>query len=144
MNSRRQLITCGLTILLLAGIAGCSKEKTPKTVGNFGIEGHWTGFDLTRPTEVCTVTITGKQLEYRGARTNDWCSGSFVLNESAQPWQMDLAVEGPPQIAGRKMLLIYEQQGDEMKVAGAEPGVPLRPVNFSPSRQSRVWSFKRN
>ena len=131
---------CALAALLLAGVTGCSKPKADKT----SVEGNWTGFDVARPAEVCKVTITGNQLEYRGAQTNDWCTGIFVLNETVQPMQMDLTVQGPPQIAGRMMLLIYEQQGDEMKVAGAEPGAPVRPVNFSPSQQTRVWSFKRD
>ena len=98
----------------LLSITGCSKPKAEQT----SVEGRWTGFDAARPTEVCTVMITGNLLEYRGARTNDFCMGTFVLNESVQPMQMDLTVQQPPQIAGRTMLLICELQGDEMKVAG--------------------------
>lgn len=144
MNTTRHFITCGLTILLLAAVAGCGKSKTEKAVEKAGMEGGWSGFDVTRPAEVCKVTITGSQLEYRGARTNDWCSGSFVLNETAQPRQMDLAIQGPPEIAGRTMLFIYDLQGDEMKVAGVDPGNPQRPTAFVGSRQTRVWSFKRD
>lgn len=140
MNTIRNLTVCTLAILLTAGMVGCGKPKSEKS----SIQGHWTGFDLTRPAEQCSVTITGNQLEYRGARTNDWCRGTFVLNGSAQPVQMDLIVQEPPPIAGKTMLLIQDLKGDEMKVAGAEPGVPLRPGNFSPGRQSRVWSFKRD
>jgi uncharacterized protein (TIGR03067 family) len=144
MNTRKHFITCGLTILLLAAIAGCGKSKTEKAAEKTGMEGRWTGFDMTRPAEACKVTITGNQLEYRGAQTNDWCIGSFVLNDSAQLRQMDLTIQGPPEIAGRKMLFIYDLQGDEMKVAGVEPGSPLRPATFTSSRQTRVWSFKRD
>ena len=140
MKTISHLTVCVLAGILFAGIAGCSKKPAEKT----GVEGNWTGFDVARPAEVCSVMISGNQLEYRGAQTNDFCVGAFVLNDSVQPMQMDLTVQQPPQIAGRTMLLICELQGDEMKVAGAQPGAPVRPVDFSLSQQTRVWSFKRD
>jgi hypothetical protein len=38
--------------------------------------------------------------------------------------------------------VIYEQQGDEMKVA--VPGNGQRPVDFAAKPQVRVYSFKRD
>lgn len=143
MKITRRLSATGLTIVLLAGLVGCGKSRTGTAEQKTRFEGNWSGFDVTQPAEVCKVTITGNQLEYRGAQSNDWCVGSFILDESAQPKQMDLTVQGPPEIAGKVMLFIYQQQGNEMKVSGAASGLPLRLVDFSPSQQSRVWSFKR-
>jgi uncharacterized protein (TIGR03067 family) len=127
-----------LASLALAGFAGCG-HKAAKA----GLEGRWTGYDVARPAEPCVVTINGNQLEYRGAQSNDWVRGTFVLNEAAQPKQMDLAVqEAPPGGAGKTYLVIYEQQGDEMKVA--VPGNGQRPVDFAAKPQVRVYSFKRD
>jgi uncharacterized protein (TIGR03067 family) len=140
MKTKPHFKLCALAAFLLVGIAGCSKKAAEKT----GVEGNWTGFDMARPAEVCKVMISGNQLEYRGAQSNDWCTGTFVLDETAEPKTMDLTIQGPQEIAGRTMLLIYEQQGDEMKVAGAQPGAPVRPVDFSLGQQTRVWSFKRD
>lgn len=138
MKMMPHLKLCLLASLALAGLAGCG-HKAAKA----GLEGRWTGYDVARPAEQCVVTINGNQLEYRGAQSNDWVRGTFVLNEAAQPKQMDLLVQEPPQSAtGKAILVIYEMQGDEMKVA--VPGTPERPADFSPKPQVRIFSFKRD
>lgn len=125
--------------LLLASLVGCSKPK-PQTAA---WDGRWTGFELSNPAGKCAVTIGGTQLEYRGARSDDWCRGTFVLNETVKPAQMDLAIQESPGAAGKMMFLICELNGDEMKVSGSQPGTPQRPVDFSGGGQTRVWTFTR-
>lgn len=139
MTTIRNLTLSALVLLLAAGLPGCRKQsQTAKS----NIEGHWTGFDLARPAEKLQLTITGDQLEYHGAQADDWCRGTFVLNETTQPAQMDLVIKEPPQ-AVATLLVIYELQGDEIKVARADPGKP-RPADFTPSKQVKVLSFKRD
>ena len=43
---------------------------------------------------------------------------------------------------GQTILVIYDMQGDEMKVA--VPGTPERPADFSLKPQVRIYSFKRD
>ena len=140
MNTRNHLMPGLLASLMLAGVVGCGKPMPPAT----GLlAGHWEGVEVGQPAGRYAITITANELEYRGAQSNDWCRGTFVLNESAQPMPMDLVIHASPGAAGKTMLLICELRGDELKVAGAQPGNPKRPADFSTNQQTRIWSFLR-
>lgn len=128
-----------LTGLLLASVVGCNK---PNDVERPSLEGRWTGFDLRQPDAPCSLSINGNQAEYRGAQPPDWVRGTFVLNQQAQPKQMDLKIEesGVSDAVGTTTLLIYELQGDELKVAASSRE---RPTNFTDGEGARLFSFRR-
>ncbi len=128
-----------LTVLLLGAAVGCSRQKMVKT----SLEGQWTGHEASPPNAPCEVTVTGNRLEYRGAQSNDWTRGVLVLNEKAQPMQLDLTIQEAPQNVGATVLAIYEQQGNDLKIAAASPGDPQRPANFISGPSTRVVIFKR-
>ncbi|HKW30413.1 MAG TPA: TIGR03067 domain-containing protein [Verrucomicrobiae bacterium] len=128
-----------LAVLLLSVAVGCSRQKTVKT----SLEGQWAGHEASPPNAECKATIAGNQLEFRGAQSNDWCRGVFVLDEKTQPRQMDLAIQESPQNVGVTALAIYEQQGNDLKIAVAPPGDPQRPVDFISGPSTRVVILKR-
>ena len=142
VNPLNQLKLCGLAGLVLAGVIGCTARSEPAKVG---LDGRWTGYNVQQPEAMCTVTINGNQAEYRGAQPLDWLRGSFVLNEQAQPKQMDLNITDAGDInrndVGTTALMIYERRGDELKVAvsGQE-----RPTNFTGGPNIRIYSFRRD
>jgi uncharacterized protein (TIGR03067 family) len=81
-------------------------------------------------------------LDYRGAVSNDWVRGTFVLNESTRPMQMDLTIqEGPPGNTPNTVPIIYERKGDKLKVAVSGNG--QRPVDFTPRGPVRIFAFER-
>lgn len=141
MKTNQQLRMGLLAGLVLAAIVGCSKPEAKMTT----LEGRWIGFQGGHPDATCTLVISGTQLDYRGAQSNDWCRGSFVLNEEAQPMQLDLTMQAisDPDYVGKTALGIYELKGGELRVAVAEPGSGQRPANLAGEQGVRVFSFKR-
>ena len=142
MNTLSQLTISVLAGLVLTGVIGCSSQSEPAKPG---LDGRWTGCDVEQPDAKCTLAINGKQAEYRGAQPGDWLRGSFVLNEQAQPRQMDLNIKeaGDANLndVGTTARVIYELRGDELKVAvsGQE-----RPTNFAGGQSIHVLSFRRD
>jgi uncharacterized protein (TIGR03067 family) len=129
-----------LTAIGFAVTLGCTRQTTKAP----GLEGHWTGVDLVHPDQKCELTITGTNLDFHGIAPDDWCRGTFVLNEQVQPKQMDLMLnEAAPESAGKLNLVIYEIQGNELKIAACRPGSPERPADFTPTREVRVLAFTR-
>jgi hypothetical protein len=54
-------------------------------------------------------------LDHRGAQPNDYCLGTFVLNENVKPAQMDLTISesSDAKIVGKTMPVIYELNGND-------------------------------
>jgi uncharacterized protein (TIGR03067 family) len=142
MKPLNRVRACVLAGVVLAGAVGCSKQSQPARPG---LDGHWTGYEVRQPAAKCTVAIKGDQLEYRGAQPLDWLRGSFVLNEQAQPRQMDLSIKEAGDVnlndVGTTALLIYELGGDELKVAVSSLD---RPTDFAGGQGIHVFSFRRD
>lgn len=126
--------------LVLAGLAGCSHKPAKPA-----LDGRWTGFDVQRPNLKCTLSIDASQFEYHGADSNDWLRGTFVSNDKVQPAQIDLTLLEPTgtPFTGKTALGLYELQGNELKVAAAEPGSNLRPGSVGGGPNVRAFVFKR-
>ena len=86
------------------------------------------------------VNVSGDQIEYRGADPNDWIRGTFVLNDSANPKQLEVTILEP---ANSFILGIYRAQSDKLTIAVAEHGSHQRPVNFKPSQRVDVLELRR-
>ena len=139
MNTRNLLTTCGLTILLAAGIVSCGKQKAEKA----SLEGRWSGFEAG-DTEKITIAFSGNQFTYWDAKSNEIGGGTFVVNDTVQPKQMDLTFERmlAPQYVGKVGLAIFEFQGDQLTFAGAEPGSTVRPTNIAGGQGVRTFTLK--
>lgn len=134
------LNSCLFAGLFLTGVASCSKQTTEKAT----IQGRWSGFETGNP-EMITLAFTNNQFTYWDAKTNEIGGGTFVLNDTVQPKQMDLTFERivAPEYVGKVGLAIFELKGDELTFAGAEPGTTVRPTNIAGGQGVRVFTFKR-
>jgi RNA polymerase sigma factor (sigma-70 family) len=104
-----------------------------------GLQGRWKGSNTAHPGQECTLNISGDKIEYRGAERNDWLRGTFVLNGSANPKQLDVTILEP---ARSFVHCIYQADGNGITIAAAEHGSPLRPVDFTPSPQVDVLELQ--
>jgi len=112
-------------------MAGFSKSA------NQSLQGHWTGSNTAHPGKTCTVTISGDQIEYRGADPNDWLRGTFVLDDNSMPQQLNITILdeankklGEP--ANSFVFGIYQIDGNKITIAVAPHESNLRPMNFTP------------
>lgn len=129
-----------LAVLILVGAAGCAKESAEKS----SVQGRWSGFESGR-TERIILEFKGNQFTYWDANTNEIGSGSFVVNDSVEPNQMDLTfLKIPaPDYVGKTGLAIFELQGNALKIAGADPGSTVRPASVNGGQGVRVFTFRR-
>lgn len=140
MNTTMRTMARTLTLLLLAGVLSCSAQKP----GKAALTGRWSGYEVGR-SERITIEFTGKRFTYWDAMTNEIGGGTFVVNATIRPMQMDLTFERipNPEYVGKVGLSIFELRGDELMFAGAEPGSTLRPTNIAGGEGVRVFTFKR-
>jgi len=140
MKAFNLMRSCVFAGLFLAGVAGCSKQATEKAT----VQGLWSGYEKGG-TQRITVEFKGDQFTYWDSNTNEIGSGTFVMNDRVQPNQMDLTFEKipAPDYVGKVALSIYELQGAELKIAGAEPGSTTRPTTIAGGQGIRTFTFKR-
>jgi uncharacterized protein (TIGR03067 family) len=144
MKTRNLITFCGLTILLAVGIVGCTNQSSEKTPEKASLQGRWSGFEAGDTAKI-TIAFSGNQFTYWDATTNELGGGTFVVNDTVQPNQIDLTFERmlAPNYVGKVALAIYELQQDELKFAGAEPGSPVRPTNIAGGQGVRTFTLKR-
>lgn len=140
MKTFNLLKSCLFAGLFLAGVAGCGKQATEKAT----VQGRWSGFEAGS-TEKITLVFRGDQFTYSDAKSKEIGSGTFVVNDTTQPMQMDLTFQriDAPQSVGKVGLAIFEFQGDELKMAGSEPGSTQRPASIAGGEGIRTFTFKR-
>jgi uncharacterized protein (TIGR03067 family) len=123
-----------LIVVFVLAAAGCNPSKQT-------MEGRWTGFEVQRPEYKCTLTITGDQMEFHGADTNDWCRGSIVQRDYKNPKQLDFMVQEPMAVSNKTVLTIYIQKGKKLTVAAGHMGSDQRPTDFTPGKQVDIFKF---
>ena len=131
----------GLLFVLLAIVAaGCAKPAADKPT----LEGRWSGFE-GGSTEALTLEFTGNRFAYWDSQTNEIGSGTFIVNDTVTPKQLDLTFEKiiAPEYEGKVGLAVYELSGSELKVAGAEPGTTERPTSVAGGPGIRTFTFTR-
>jgi uncharacterized protein (TIGR03067 family) len=140
MNTLNLLKSCLFAGLFLTGVAGCGKQVTEKAT----IQGRWSGFEAGS-TEKITLAFRGDQFTYWDAKSKEIGSGTFVVNDAAQPKQMDLTFQRipAPEYVGKVGLAVFELQGDELKIAGSEPGSTQRPASIAGGQGVRMFTLKR-
>ena len=140
MKTTIKILLRMLTLVSLAAVVSCSTRTPAKP----NLEGRWSGFEAGR-SEMITVEFTGNHFAYWDATNKELGGGTFVVNSSVQPMQMDLTFERivSPDYVGKIGLSIFELRGDELTFAGAEPGATLRPTSFDGGDGVRVFHFKR-
>ena len=141
MKNRIQWKLGLLAGVLLATLVGCGKTEQKRPT----LEGRWSGFDANVPSVKLTAMFNAGRFTYWDAQTNELGNGTYLVNDTVQPAQMDLIFEACPAPAyvGKKALAIYEFQGEQLRIAGNQPGNLERPTNFVGSQTIQVFSWKR-
>ena len=131
-----------VSIAVLLGAAGCS---TLHKSDSATLQGTWQGKEIGGKTEgACYLVVSGNNVEFRGADTNEWIKGTFSLREDTNPRQMiclATACSYPPCI-GKTVYAIYRIEAGTFKVTGNEPGNPDVPSGFD-APGARQFEFRK-
>ncbi|HTL54340.1 MAG TPA: hypothetical protein VL361_01620 [Candidatus Limnocylindrales bacterium] len=131
-----------LSIILLLSAWGCSTlHKSDATA----LQGTWTGRETgVTPATPRLLIISGTQMEYRGAISNDWGKGTFTVREDTQPKQLVVGLTecGIPQYVGKTCYLIYKIESGTLTLSANEPGSPTPPLSFD-AEHARHMEFKK-
>jgi uncharacterized protein (TIGR03067 family) len=125
-----------MSVLLLSlGCSGLHKSS----VGP--LQGRWTGREPgVTPEAPRQLLISANHIEYRGAITNDWGSGTFTVRDDTQPKQILITLTecGIRQYIGKTCCMIYEIQDGTLTAAASEPGKPEAPSTFDAPHARRM------
>jgi len=131
-------------------VSGCASAPPPDSVT---IQGSWLGQEVRngRPLR-SSLTLAGREWEFRGADLNDWCKGTYTLREDTTPKQLTVVITQCPraQEVGEIIHAIYQvrpgpptdQQPDQgtLILTANAPGNPQPPAGFG-DRQARQIVF---
>lgn len=140
MNTMKHLVVVGFAVVLAAGFVGCLHQGS----SHVKLQGRWSGTEAGR-TEKITLTFSGNRFAYTDNQSREIGSGTFIVNRTKQPMEMDLTFEiiPSPEHVGKVGLAIFELQGNELKIAGCEPGSGRRPQSIVAGQGVRVFTFNR-
>ena len=128
----------------LVSASTADTAKPAPTKSDFDtIQGTWKGVEVGGSEDTAVLTISGHDLECRGANPNDWYKGTFTLREDTTPRQCVLAITGcaSPDYIGKTCLAIYQIADGTLTMAGNEPGNPNPPPAFG-AEGARTFKFK--
>jgi uncharacterized protein (TIGR03067 family) len=117
-------------VVMLVAASGCSKSHPPDLPT---LQGNWTGRDSQANTAGSpTLVVSGTNLEFHGADTNEWYKATFTLREDTNPKQLlALITDCPfPQYVGKTSKAIYRMEDGALRMAANEPGNPAAPAGF--------------
>ncbi len=133
--------TLVLTGLLFCGCGGGPGAKAPE------LEGAWIGHEIGGPAGECRLTVTGDQMKFKGAWTNEWYEASLTLDRATTPKQAIIHISACPlpQYVNKDAHGIYKLENNTLTIAANEPGVAVVPTEFlrSATNHSRVFIFTR-
>lgn len=140
---------------LLVGMCGCGEESAEKKPMEeteekvviekaSGLEGKWLGEEGTS-SEGWIFEFSGSKLHINTPDKDTWYEGTFTLNETAEPKELDLTLTSvsPKKYLGKTSLAIYGIDGKTMKVALFEPGSGNRPKEFKPTGGAVVLTLNK-
>jgi uncharacterized protein (TIGR03067 family) len=126
MKNLLRIVLCVVTIL----VTGCSSlHKSDSTA----LQGTWMGQEINGRAEgVCRLIISGDDLEFRSADSNEWYKGTFTLREDARPKQLVGVIKDcpAPQYIDKTVCAIYKLEAGTLTLTGDEPGNPNVPSGF--------------
>jgi uncharacterized protein (TIGR03067 family) len=126
--------------------AAPSTPGTPSKVDSTGLEGKWSGVEITHDNEgPVTLTFTADTMAYQGHEANDWVKGTFSVRENTSPKQFIGVITGAesPDSIGKKVYAIYKIDDGTLTITGAAPGESDFPAEFD-SEGTREFVLKRS
>ncbi len=135
-KSFRIIVLVALSVFLTIG---CTSTDSTKLPDQELLQGIWIGHEVGHEDEKCTLTVSGNNIEFRGAHPQEWYKATFTLDEKAKPKCMDTLIkECPaPKYVGKLARVIYKIENNTLTLAGNEPGVDTRPTSFERSGNIR-------
>ncbi len=141
MKTTKLLLTLGMVSLVM-GISGC---MTLHKSDQAALQGSWSGHEVGRESQgVCHLTISGNQVEFRGADSREWYKATFVLYPDKTPKQLVATVRDCfyPKYIGKTATGIYRLDDDSLTLSANEPGDPDLPSTFQ-APDSRTFVLKK-
>jgi uncharacterized protein (TIGR03067 family) len=130
-------VLCGAGILA----AGCSKPSQSDTLT---LQGTWAGQEVgSKIPGSSSLVLTGNNMEFFGADTNEWYKATFTLHNDTTPKQMVVQITDcpAPQYVGKTANAIYKIEDGKLTLTGNEPGNPAMPASFdSPGARELVFT----
>jgi uncharacterized protein (TIGR03067 family) len=138
MKTKLILIALGGATML--GVGCSTLQKSDSTA----LQGTWKGQETGRSDGMCSLTISGNKLEFRGADPREWYKGTFTLREDTNPKQLVGAIGDcpAPEYVGKTVYAIYRIEAGTLTLTGNEPGDPQVPANFE-ARGARTFTLKK-
>lgn len=135
-----------LTLLLAAvAIIAFAHAETQKSDSEL-LQGKWQGTEKDASPDGGTslLTVSGKIMEFHGADTNDWVTGTFTLREDVTPKQLVVTIKDCPDSGsiGKPIYVIYRLERDTFTAAGNSPGETNFPSGFDAAGVRQIV-FKR-
>ena|ERR1035437_4134787 len=140
MKRTIDMLRLGFVAVLVAA-SGCSKSHQSDSVA---LQGTWKGQEIgVNAKGSPSLVLSGANLEFRGADTNEWYKATFTLREDTNPKQLvGVITECPaPQYVGKTVNAIYRIEDGALTIAGNEPGNPAMPAAFD-APGTRKFAFK--
>ena len=137
------MLAFGLVSMLVAA-SGCSKSHYSDSVA---LQGTWKGQEARANAKgSASLVLSGANLEFHGADTNEWYKATFTLREDTNPKQLvAIITECPaPQYVGKTANAIYRVEDGTLTITGNEPGNPAMPATFdAPGARQIVFKPER-
>ncbi|MDB6065934.1 MAG: hypothetical protein JWR26_2142 [Pedosphaera sp.] len=122
-------VICTAALLLVASGRSAEDKSDMAT-----LQGTWRGDEVGGNTKGTNyLIIRGKNFEFRGADTNEWYKGTFILMENTHPGQLLATVIkcSAPQYVGKISFAIYKLEDGKLTFTGNEPGNLNPPLSFN-------------
>ena len=116
--------------VVLLGASGCSTQNKSDADA---LQGTWKGQEMGAHTEgTCSLVVSGKDLEFHGANSNEWYKATFTLREDTNPKQLLGTITECPaaKYVGKSSCAIYQLEGGALTLAALGPGNPAVPSSF--------------
>jgi len=137
-KSFRIIVLVALSVFL---IIGCTSSDSTKLPDQELLQGIWIGHEVGHENGKCTLTVSGNNIEFRGAHPQEWYKATLTFDEKAKPKCMSFLIkECPaPKYSGKIARVIYKIENNTLTLSGNEPGVDARPTSFERSGNRRVF-----
>ncbi len=137
-KSFRIIVLVALSVFLTIG---CTSTDSTKLPDQELLQGIWIGHEVGHENGKCTFTVSGNNIEFRGAHPKEWYKATFTLDEETEPKSGDFLIkECPaPKYVGKLARVIYKIENNTLTLAGNEPGVNAKPTSFKRSVTRRVF-----
>lgn len=140
MKKITDMFRLGFVVMLVVA-SGCSKSHPSDSAS---LQGTWKGQEIGASAKGSpSLVLSGGNLEFHGADTNEWYKATYTLREDTNPKQLVAVItECPaPQYVGKTANAIYRVENGTLTITGNEPGNPAMPATFD-ARGARQIVFK--